>query len=67
MPHVKAIVPEFAAKTRNETGNLFYEFRINGDEVFDVKYVTRKQLERLEKERGMLGAARRRRNGGEKK
>ena len=27
MPHLKAILPEFAAKTRNETGNLFYEFR----------------------------------------
>ena len=31
---LKAILPEFAAKTRNETGNLFYEFSINGDEVF---------------------------------
>ncbi|HEX8077301.1 MAG TPA: hypothetical protein VF511_05760 [Chthoniobacterales bacterium] len=29
-----AILPEFAAKTRNETGNLFYEFTINRDEVF---------------------------------
>ena len=28
------ILPEFHAKTRNETGNLFYEFSINGDEVF---------------------------------
>src|SRR5262245_31740175 len=34
MPHLKAILPEFAAKTRNETGNLFYEFTIHGDEVF---------------------------------
>src|SRR5438046_10171098 len=34
MPHLKAILPEFAAKTRNETDNLFYEFTINGDEVF---------------------------------
>ena len=34
MPHLKAILPEFATKTRNETGNLFYEFTINGDEVF---------------------------------
>ena len=33
-PYLKAILPEFAAKTRNETGNLFYEFTINGDEVF---------------------------------
>lgn len=31
---LKMILPEFAAKTRNETGNLFYEFTINGDEVF---------------------------------
>ncbi|HEY2799379.1 MAG TPA: hypothetical protein VGI85_02205 [Chthoniobacterales bacterium] len=31
---MKAILPEFAAKTRNETGNFFYEFTINGDEVF---------------------------------
>ena len=34
MPYLKAILPEFSAKTRNETGNLFYEFTINGDEVF---------------------------------
>ena len=34
LAHLKAILPEFAAKTRNETGNLFYEFTINGDEVF---------------------------------
>src|SRR5438094_8334336 len=34
MPYLKAILPEFAAKTRNETGNLFYEFTINSDEVF---------------------------------
>lgn len=31
---LKAILPEFAAKTRDETGNLFYEFTIDGDEVF---------------------------------
>ena len=31
---LKAILPEFAAKTRGETGNLFYEFTVNGDEVF---------------------------------
>lgn len=31
---LKVILPEFAAKTRNEMGNLFYEFTINGDEVF---------------------------------
>jgi hypothetical protein len=34
MPYLKAILPEFAAKTRNETGILFYEFTISGDEVF---------------------------------
>src|SRR5205809_5188874 len=34
MSYLKAILPEFAAKTQNETGNLFYEFSINGDEVF---------------------------------
>ena len=34
MPYLKEILPEFTAKTRNETGNLFYEFTINGDEVF---------------------------------
>jgi quinol monooxygenase YgiN len=34
MPHLKAILPEFAAKTRTESGNLFYEFSINGPEVF---------------------------------
>lgn len=34
LPHLKSILPEFAAKTRNESGNLFYEFTINGDEVF---------------------------------
>ncbi len=31
---LKAILPEFAAKTCAETGNLFYEFSINGNEVF---------------------------------
>src|SRR3954463_8049825 len=34
MPYLKAILPEFAAKTRNETANLFYDFTINGDQVF---------------------------------
>ena len=34
LPHLRAILSEFAAKTRDETGNLFYEFTINGDEVF---------------------------------
>ena len=31
---LKAILPEFIGKTRDETGNLFYEFTINRDEVF---------------------------------
>ncbi len=31
---MESILPEFAAKTRHEEGNLFYEFSINGDEVF---------------------------------
>ena len=31
---LKAILPEFIAKTRGETANLFYEFSVNGDEVF---------------------------------
>src|ERR1043165_8173307 len=31
---LKAVLPEFIAKTRNEPQNLFYEFSINGDEVF---------------------------------
>lgn len=30
----KAAMPAFIEKTRNETGNLFYEFTVNGDEVF---------------------------------
>ncbi len=34
LPLLKAILPEFVAKTRNETRNLFYEFTVNGDEVF---------------------------------
>jgi quinol monooxygenase YgiN len=31
---LKGILPEFSAKTRDESGNLFYEFSVNGDEVF---------------------------------
>lgn len=30
----KAALPDFAAKTANEKENPFYEFTINGDEVF---------------------------------
>ncbi|MEO6872173.1 MAG: hypothetical protein ABI233_08140 [Chthoniobacterales bacterium] len=31
---LKGILPEFHAKTRDEEGNLFYEFSVHGDEVF---------------------------------
>ena len=56
MPYLKAILPEFAAKTRNETGNLFYEFTINGDEVFCREaYVNAEALlEHLENVSAML-------------
>ena len=57
---LKAILPEFAAKTRGETGTLFYEFSINGDEVFCREgYVSAEALlEHLENVNGMLWAAR---------
>src|SRR5262249_2939658 len=57
---LKAILPEFAAKTRDETGNLFYEFSINGDEVFCREgYVNAEALlAHLENVSGMLEAAR---------
>lgn len=56
---LKAILPEFAAKTRDETGNLFYEFTINGDEVFCREgYVNAEALlEHLDNVREMLAAA----------
>jgi quinol monooxygenase YgiN len=59
LPFLKAILPEFAAKTRNETGNLFYEFTINGDEVFCREgYVDAEALlAHLENVRGMLAQA----------
>src|SRR5678815_5577526 len=59
MPYLKAILPEFAAKTRNETGNLFYEFTINGDEVFCREgYVNAEALlEHLENVGAMLEQA----------
>ena len=59
MPHLKAILPEFAAKTRNETGNLFYEFTINGDEVFCREaYVNAEALlAHLDNVSGMLAQA----------
>jgi quinol monooxygenase YgiN len=56
---LKAILPEFAAKTRGETGNLFYEFSINGDEVFCREgYVDAEALlAHLENVSAMLAAA----------
>ena len=56
---LKAILPEFAAKTRGETGNLFYEFSINGDEVFCREgYINAEALlAHLENVSGMLAAA----------
>lgn len=59
LPFLKAILPEFAAKTRDETGNLFYEFTINGDEVFCREgYVNAEALlEHLDNVREMLAAA----------
>ena len=59
LPFLKAILPEFAAKTRNETGNLFYEFTINDDEVFCREgYVNAEALlEHLENVAAMLAEA----------
>ena len=59
LPLLKAILPEFVAKTRNETGNLFYEFTINGDEVFCREgYVSAEALlAHLENVAAMLAAA----------
>ena len=30
----KALIPQFVAKTQDEPANLYYEFTINGDEIF---------------------------------
>jgi quinol monooxygenase YgiN len=56
---LQAIFPEFAAKTRDETGNLFYEFTVSGDEVFCREgYVNAEALlEHLENVGEMLAAA----------
>jgi quinol monooxygenase YgiN len=56
---LKSILPEFAAKTRNEPGNLFYEFTINDDEVFCREgYVNAEALlAHLENVSAMLAAA----------
>ncbi len=53
---LQAILPEFADKTRDEAGNLFYEFTINGDEVFCREgYVSAEALlEHLDNVRAML-------------
>ena len=34
LEEIKASFPQFIEKTRTEEKNLFYEFTINGDEVF---------------------------------
>lgn len=59
LDRLTAILPEFAAKTRDETGNLFYEFTINGDEVFCREgYINAEALlEHLENVGAMLAAA----------
>jgi quinol monooxygenase YgiN len=56
---LKAILPEFAEKTREETGNLFYEFTINDDHVFCREgYVDAESLlTHLENVSAMLDAA----------
>src|SRR5215211_5854842 len=56
---LKDVLPEFVAKTRAETQNLFYEFSINGDEVFCREgYVNAEALlEHLENVGAMLEQA----------
>ena len=56
---LKDVLPEFLAKTRAETQNLFYEFTINGDEVFCREgYVNAEALlEHLGNVKAMLEAA----------
>jgi quinol monooxygenase YgiN len=56
---LKDVLPEFVAKTRGETQNLFYEFTINGDEVFCREgYVNAEALlEHLGNVKAMLEAA----------
>jgi quinol monooxygenase YgiN len=56
---LKDVLPEFVEKTREETGNLFYEFSINGDEVFCREgYVNAEALlEHLGNVKAMLAAA----------
>ena len=56
---LKSVLPEFIAKTRDETQNLFYEFSINGEEVFCREgYVNAEALiKHLDNVRAMLEAA----------
>ena len=56
---LKGILPEFVAKTRGETRNYFYEFTINGDEVFCREaYVNAEALlEHLDNVQAMLAQA----------
>ncbi|HEX8280442.1 MAG TPA: hypothetical protein VF551_03620 [Chthoniobacterales bacterium] len=53
------VLPEFVAKTRAETQNLFYEFTINGDEVFCREGYANAEalLEHLGNAQAMLEAA----------
>jgi quinol monooxygenase YgiN len=55
----KAAVPAFVEKTRAEEKNLFYEFTINGDEVFCREGYTDAEglLAHLESVGGMLAEA----------
>ena len=59
LPHLKAILPEFLAKTRGESRNLFYEFTVNGDEVFCREGYTSAEalLEHLDNVGAMLAQA----------
>lgn len=34
LARAKTMLPEFLARTSNESGNLFYDFTINGDVIF---------------------------------
>jgi quinol monooxygenase YgiN len=34
LPEMQALLPDFIAKTASEADNLFYDFTINGDEIF---------------------------------
>jgi quinol monooxygenase YgiN len=34
MPEINTLLPAFVAKTATEAGNIFYDFTINGEEIF---------------------------------